>query len=335
MESSSLTYFIKVSFGDDLRRISFTGNDFSLLEKQLCQLFSLNVPIKVCYLDDEKEWITMSSSNELSLALQLIKAPNPLRLSIVPLQTSPNNFQVSPPNVPNVVPNFVPDAKSQDVLYPPLSPIKVEQPSACSPYHKMKHSGREGKKNHFEKHLKPKLRFVTDLSPNPEQKFLPGQSFVKTFRIRNEGMVAWQNYSIKFKKGEQMTTTSSFLVPLVSPGQEIDVSLPMTAPTSSGKFISIWKLVNDLGIPFGNSLKIKIRVQGPNESSSSSSEEDFGKKKLKRNWFAFESAYSDQLASLSQMGFNDRKKNLKLLIKMEGNLDKVIVKLLKKCNKTK
>lgn len=51
---------VKVSYGEEIRRLSFTGNSFKMLVEEIKKLFSLKEesPIVVKYLDEDKDYIT-------------------------------------------------------------------------------------------------------------------------------------------------------------------------------------------------------------------------------------------------------------------------------------
>lgn len=95
--------------------------------------------------------------------------------------------------------------------------------------------------------------FVADLNYADGTYVTPGTSFVKSWRIRNNGGTTWnQNYRVVFVSGTNMASTSAVYLPtVVYPGQTVDISIPMTAPSSSGSFQGKWMLQNDRGQNFG------------------------------------------------------------------------------------
>lgn len=97
----------------------------------------------------------------------------------------------------------------------------------------------------------------------------PGQEFVKTWRIKNTGICTWNTeyqaiFSYSSPPNEDMDAQPIPLSTLVSPGQEVDVSVQFTAPTVPGEYTGYWTMVNAAGIPFGQrgkQLIVKIVVQ--------------------------------------------------------------------------
>ena len=95
--------------------------------------------------------------------------------------------------------------------------------------------------------------FVSDVTIADGSYIAPGNTFIKTWRIRNNGTTTWTtNYKLVFVSGTQMTNVSSVNLPYnVAPGQTVDISVQMTAPTEAGSYKSEWMLVNETGTRFG------------------------------------------------------------------------------------
>jgi Ig-like domain from next to BRCA1 gene len=113
-------------------------------------------------------------------------------------------------------------------------------------------------------------QFVADVTVPDGSIFDPGQAFTKTWRLRNIGTCTWTTaYTMVFDSGTQMgSTTSVPFTTSVAPGGTIDLSVPMTAPSSAGHYIGYWKFKNASGALFGigfNSSKswwVEINVRG-------------------------------------------------------------------------
>lgn len=93
----------------------------------------------------------------------------------------------------------------------------------------------------------------------------PGASFVKTWRIRNNGNTTWNtNYKLVFYSGNQMSAPYAVALPYsVAPGQSVEISVPMVAPNSAGTFKGEWMLESDNGQRFGigNTCNVAFWVQ--------------------------------------------------------------------------
>jgi hypothetical protein len=84
----------------------------------------------------------------------------------------------------------------------------------------------------------------------------PGQEFVKTWRIRNTGICTWNtSYKAIFSYSSPPNVTMNAqpipLDRLIAPGEEVEVSVQFTAPSTPGRYVGYWQMVNGQGIPFG------------------------------------------------------------------------------------
>lgn len=97
------------------------------------------------------------------------------------------------------------------------------------------------------------VTFVKDVTIPDGTKLLPGQTFTKTWRLRNRGTCAWtSDYMLVFTGGDPMGGTTAVRLPgTVAPGQSVDVSVTLTAPTTRGHHIGYWMLRNPSGVLFG------------------------------------------------------------------------------------
>jgi hypothetical protein len=117
--------------------------------------------------------------------------------------------------------------------------------------------------------------FVTDVTIPDGTYVNPGSTFSKTWRLKNVGTCSWStSYGVVFVSGERMGANSPVALPrYVSPGQSIDVTVTMVAPTSSGTFRGYWKLQTGSGAQFGvgaaysNPFWVEIRVRGASTST--------------------------------------------------------------------
>jgi hypothetical protein len=110
-------------------------------------------------------------------------------------------------------------------------------------------------------------QFVRDVTIPDGTTFAPNATFTKTWRLRNAGTCTWSGYSLVFDSGEVMGGTSPSPIGTVSPGQEIDVSVNLTAPASGGSYRGYWRIRNSSGVLIpvlggtqGKSFFVDIRV---------------------------------------------------------------------------
>lgn len=98
-----------------------------------------------------------------------------------------------------------------------------------------------------------KAEFVQDVS-TPDGTDIPaGQAFTKTWRLKNVGSCTWTpSYSLTFVSGDQMGGAAASALPAtVLPGQTIDLTAYLTAPTVPGTYKGYWMLRNPAGGFFG------------------------------------------------------------------------------------
>ena len=92
--------------------------------------------------------------------------------------------------------------------------------------------------------------------------FNVNENFTKTWRLKNVGTCTWNtNYRLVFSEGEIMGGPSSQNLPYsVSPGEQVDISVGLTAPSSSGIYQGKWKVADDQGQFFVHNITVKIEV---------------------------------------------------------------------------
>ncbi|MFZ5857772.1 MAG: NBR1-Ig-like domain-containing protein [Chloroflexota bacterium] len=98
-----------------------------------------------------------------------------------------------------------------------------------------------------------KAQFVADVTVPDGTVFAPGATFKKTWRLKNIGTCTWTTgYSLVFSNGEKMGGPTSAPFPTaVAPGQTVDLTVNLTAPTASGTFRGNWMLTNATSQVFG------------------------------------------------------------------------------------
>ncbi|HEU0294195.1 MAG TPA: NBR1-Ig-like domain-containing protein [Anaerolineales bacterium] len=125
------------------------------------------------------------------------------------------------------MPSNTPDGST---LTPSLTPTPTLKPTPCD-----------------------KAEFSADINVPLGTVMAPGAQFTKTWRLKNVGTCTWTiSYRIAFFSGEQMGAPSSLQFPMnVAPGQVVDLSLNLTAPSTAGAHRGYWIFQNDTGQAFG------------------------------------------------------------------------------------
>lgn len=95
--------------------------------------------------------------------------------------------------------------------------------------------------------------FVTDVTVPDDTNFAAGESFTKTWRLRNSGTCTWTTeYDLIFDSGRAMDgPASKALTGNVPPNSTVDLSVDLTAPETEGTHRGNWMLRNAEGVSFG------------------------------------------------------------------------------------
>lgn len=95
--------------------------------------------------------------------------------------------------------------------------------------------------------------FIQDVTVPDGTKMTPGQTFTKTWRLRNNGTCTWNtSYALVFSGGDALGAPAVVNLPgSVGPNTVVDLNVPMKAPNAPGKYMSNWKLRNSTGVVFG------------------------------------------------------------------------------------
>lgn len=115
-----------------------------------------------------------------------------------------------------------------------------------------------------------RAQFLADVTVPDGTRYDPGATFKKTWRLKNIGTCTWTTaYTMVFDTGEKMgNTTSVNFQSTITPGQNIELSVDMTAPSAAGRYFGYWKFKNAAGVLFGigananKSWWVEINVSG-------------------------------------------------------------------------
>ncbi|MGE5123424.1 MAG: NBR1-Ig-like domain-containing protein [Acidobacteriaceae bacterium] len=97
-------------------------------------------------------------------------------------------------------------------------------------------------------------QFSKDITVPDNTEITAGATFVKTWRIKNNGSCTWTSgYALIFYNGDAMSgpASASITTGTVPPGSTIDISVTLIAPTTPGTYKGNWRLRNAAGATFG------------------------------------------------------------------------------------
>jgi hypothetical protein len=89
----------------------------------------------------------------------------------------------------------------------------------------------------------------------------PGESFTKTWKVKNAGSCAWDaGFKFQLSGGNAMGATAVSLPSSVAAGATYDISVPMTAPSTNGTARGNWRMSTAGGQFFGDEVFVVIVV---------------------------------------------------------------------------
>jgi hypothetical protein len=109
-----------------------------------------------------------------------------------------------------------------------------------------------------------RLSYVADVTIPDSTPMNPGQTFTKTWKVRNTGSCAWDaGFKFAFTGGDNMQAVTYSLPQSVPANTEINISIDMTAPTNkTGNLRSNWRMSTASGQYFGDEVYVLIAVGG-------------------------------------------------------------------------
>ena len=105
--------------------------------------------------------------------------------------------------------------------------------------------------------------FISDVSAPGQSGLSPGEAFTKIWRLENTGSCPWdENVQMVFLAGKQMGGELLVPTPEAAPGDQVDVSINLTAPRQPGLYTGLWQLQDPSGNLFGVRPVLSVVVEG-------------------------------------------------------------------------
>jgi hypothetical protein len=103
--------------------------------------------------------------------------------------------------------------------------------------------------------------FVSDVTIPDNTVMTPGQSFTKTWSIKNAGTCNWTtSYKVAFLSGESMGSTATAITSAVNANHADNISIKLVAPITKGTYTGYFIMQNAAGKSFGASFYVTIVV---------------------------------------------------------------------------
>ena len=108
--------------------------------------------------------------------------------------------------------------------------------------------------------------FEADISVPDNSILKPGEDFIKTWQVRNTGTCTWdEGYVLVFIGGDKAIDPVNYEIKkssdFVSPNTSVQLSVPLTAPLTPGKYQGTWRMQSDSGYFFGTPLTVVFEVR--------------------------------------------------------------------------
>ncbi|OGO32795.1 MAG: hypothetical protein A2Z16_03700 [Chloroflexi bacterium RBG_16_54_18] len=123
------------------------------------------------------------------------------------------------------------------------------------------------------------MAYVADLSYDDQNMtnpplLQPGQSFTKSWRIRNTGTCNWDPaFFLRFVRGNvpaaQMNGQPVPVPAVITPGATVDMSVNLIAPSAPGTYQGFWQMSAPNGTFFGQTIWVGITVPGAQPTQAS------------------------------------------------------------------
>ena len=177
-------------------------------------------------------------------------------------------------------------------------------------------------------------RFVSDITIPDGTVIAAASKFNKVWRMRNEGTCNWPaDTQLIFVGGDNLSEVNSVPVPSIKPGDEVDISVQMKAPSRPGRYTSFWRLSSDSN-RFGHRVWTDILVtdsseQPPVEQPQQVKIEQPQQVKIEQpQQVKIEQPDSPEVESICAMGFLDRELVRKVLKDNNNNVHDAVQALL-------
>lgn len=107
----------------------------------------------------------------------------------------------------------------------------------------------------------PSMAFIRDVTIGEGESVPPNTAFVKTWRIQNNGIIAWPNgVFLKYTSGDQLGPVNLVSVKSLSAGEFYDLSVNMISPAKTGMYQGQWRMCTPSGQYFGDVIWVILCV---------------------------------------------------------------------------
>jgi hypothetical protein len=113
------------------------------------------------------------------------------------------------------------------------------------------------------------MSYVNDVTIPDNTPMTPGQTFTKTWKVKNSGTCAWEaGFKFAFTGGDAMSGETYTLTQSVAANAVTEISVAMTAPAKSGSIRGNWRMSTAAGQSFGDEVYVMILIGGAAANTS-------------------------------------------------------------------
>jgi len=183
-------------------------------------------------------------------------------------------------------------------------------------------------------------KFMADITIPDGSETECGSKFSKTWRMKNDGSASWPEGTVlKFVGGVVTSDSATVPVKSLNAGEEIDISVSMTAPTIPGRYISYFRLCTPDGIRFGHRIWVDfiaitkpepqpvVFIPEPQPITTTIPVPQPEPTELSKQAL-LDICMEEDMKTLAAMGFIDREKTKRLWKESKGDMTTIIAKLL-------
>lgn len=108
------------------------------------------------------------------------------------------------------------------------------------------------------------LLYIEDVTVKDGTRMKPGEKFTKTWLVQNIGGCAWRpGFTFRHVGGDSMRGNPVTLAEAIPTGAKRELSVELVVPGGiNGVIESAWQMADENGIFFGDTLSVKIVVEG-------------------------------------------------------------------------
>jgi hypothetical protein len=213
------------------------------------KFFSLSLVLAIVFLGCN---LPISSSSKQALGLTVTSIAKTIYATVA---TQPAEGTVTPGPIVQPTTDEGKATSTPRVIYVEVTPTEKDYPDYSNDYPDYSYG------YYYDKYICDNATYISDVTIEDYTEIYPGDPFRKTWKIYNSGNCTWnEDYEFIHVSGKRMGGDDISLNKEVDPGEYVKISIDMVAPDDDGIYKGYWRMVNDNGDEFGDTLSVIIDV---------------------------------------------------------------------------